>query len=151
MFKSGPQNEMFLQDVLSELMRNNPSEYHEISLVANKIVHYFRRPAHEITVTSIKEGLRFFPLYLSFERLPLYLIEILLKDAHLLVSAAEVIQSTLSAQKRSDYREKSRGVSFPGVGDQVSQVVSHCDLSACAASSSSGSANNAIAEGAQSQ
>src|SRR5579872_921924 len=119
MFKSDQREEMSLQDVLSELMKSDPPEYHEVRHVAEKIVHYFRRPAHEITIPSIMGGLRLFSLYLSFERLPLYLIDIVLKDADRVASATETIQNKIALEQQEVCHAGSRGVSAPGVGDQV--------------------------------
>lgn len=91
MSNSSQQNHLSLYDVLSVLMTNNPAEYHEVRFVARKLVAYYKRPPHEIQVASTRYELRFFSLYLSYERLPLYLIEILLRDADRLISNAEKI------------------------------------------------------------
>lgn len=109
MFESGQQKILSLEDILLELKNSDPSEYHEVRFVAEKIVDFFKRPANELTPTSIKKRLRFFPLYLSFERLPLNLIEIVLKDAARLMSAAEVVQNARLTKKPTICREEVVG------------------------------------------
>ena len=154
MSDQGRNSQLSLEDVLSELKNSYPAEYHEVRFVAEKIVSYFNRPPHEITIRSIKEALKLFPLYLSFERLPLHLIEILLKDADQLICAAEAIGSTSDAHKQLFYCEENCDVSYADLGYQVSRAFSDC-AGNCESTVHVGSegdgAINAIAEGAQSQ
>lgn len=85
-------NQLSLERVLRELKNSDPVEYHEIRFVALKVVAFFNKPAHEIAIASLRDRLRFFPLFLSHLRIPQYLIEILAKDAERLASKGEVIQ-----------------------------------------------------------
>lgn len=106
MLKSGQQKTLSLQDILEDLKIADPSEYYEVRFIAGKIVDFFRQPPHEITVTSIKKGLRFFPLFLSFERLSLDRIEIALSEVDRLISAAKAIEKARLTQKPAFYREE---------------------------------------------
>jgi hypothetical protein len=89
MSDSNGKSQLSLEAVFLQLRDSNPAEYHEVRFVAEKLVSYFKQPAHEITITSIKESLRFFPLYLSYERLRMCVVEILLSDAKRLLSNTE--------------------------------------------------------------
>lgn len=92
MSKSGQHNEWSLHEELVALMDSDPVEFNELRFVARMVVSYFRQPMHEITISAIKDGLRFFPLFLSHERVPLYTIESLVRDAERLLSKAKEIQ-----------------------------------------------------------
>jgi len=92
MFNSGQHNEWSLQDVFTALVDSEPTEFNELRFVGRMIVSYFEQSMQEIKIGAIKNGLRFFPLFLHHERVPPYTIEILVKDAERLLSKAREIQ-----------------------------------------------------------
>ena len=88
-----------LQEVLSALKETQSTEFWEVQYAARMIVRFFKEPAHEITIGAIKYELRFFPLFLSSERLHLYAVEAVLRDVDRLISAAGEIRRTHLIQR----------------------------------------------------
>jgi hypothetical protein len=78
-----------LQDVVSKLEETFSTEDRGLLIAAEMLVSYFKMPAHEITVASVREGLRYFPLYLSWRGLPLDLIDNIIAEVGRLIRFGE--------------------------------------------------------------
>jgi hypothetical protein len=77
-----------LQDVISALKSDRSADTSALLHVANMIVAYYNRPAHEITIKDMKQGRRYFPLFLSFRRIPLNEVDPIVEHADLLLARA---------------------------------------------------------------
>lgn len=64
-----------LQDIISFLRLEGSEGSANLLIAADLLVQYHNRPAHEITLKDMEGGKRYFPLYLSFLRVPLESID----------------------------------------------------------------------------
>jgi len=77
-----------LQDVILALNSDRSAENSSPLRVADMIIAYHNRPAHEITLQNMKKQRRYFPLYLSFLRIPLNEVDPIVELADLLLARA---------------------------------------------------------------
>jgi hypothetical protein len=79
-----------LQDLIFELKTAPSLENANLLLVADLIICYFNRPAHQITIQAIKSNKGYFMLYLSFLHLPFESIDHFVDLVGALVAKAEM-------------------------------------------------------------
>lgn len=77
-----------LQELIVALKVDGSVENSNLLRVADMIVGYCNRPAREITIEGLQKHMRYFPLYLSFLRIPLDEVEPIVEVAHSLFARA---------------------------------------------------------------
>jgi len=85
-----------LQDVIVAIKSDGSAEDSKLLHVANMIVGYCNQPAHEITLRELRQNMRYFPLYLSFRRVPLGEVDLIVELADLLLARASMAQYQVS-------------------------------------------------------
>jgi hypothetical protein len=93
-----------LRDVIEVIERSYPPEKGGGLLMASEMfISYFKRPPHEITLDMMLNSIKLLPLYLSWRRLPLDLIDLMVAEGERLVTATKLIE-----QKRRKYKQPKR-------------------------------------------
>ena len=65
-----------LQELIDALKSDRSAENTSLLHIVDMIVAYHNRPAQEITISDIQQHMRYFPLYLSYRRIPLNAVDL---------------------------------------------------------------------------
>lgn len=86
-------NEITLQDVINRLTDlKEPEHYGGLLTIAALIINYFQRPGNEIRLSALKKGRRYFPLYLSYLRVPVEHIDPISAEVDNLIRVGEGLE-----------------------------------------------------------
>lgn len=79
-----------LSDVVALFDMKPPHDVYDLHEAAAVLVSYFKRPMHEISMSDIKAHRRYIPLYLSFVRVALEDVPVIVRKVDVLLDYALV-------------------------------------------------------------
>lgn len=86
-------NEITLQDVINYLTVLKQLEHDGgLLTIAALVINYFQRPGNEIGLGALRKRRRYFPLYLSYLRVPLEHADAILGEVDKLILVAEGLE-----------------------------------------------------------